>query len=286
MGGALSDAPVVAEAVGRHYRRGHPWALRAVSLSVPAGSITALIGPNGAGKSTLLRMCVGFERPDEGRVLVCGHDVRSERRAVVESVGYVPQSMSLYRGLTIRDHVTTATAAREAYDADLVVGILDSAGLGQGRRVGELSGGERARVALALALGCRAPVLLLDEPLANLDPLARREFLAMLGSHVREHRTTVLLSSHVVTDVEQACDRIAVLLSGRLVIDSDIAAARAVYRVSPADELSSDRVVGSFSAPDGRQRALHTIADVGVPATLEEITLGLLASGAGRAADR
>jgi ABC-2 type transport system ATP-binding protein len=271
-------APVVAEALGRRYGRRRPWALRDVSLAVPAGSITALVGPNGAGKSTLLRSCIGFERPDEGRVAVCGHDVRHDRRRAVESVGYVPQSSALYRGLSIADHLTMAVAARERFDAAFMRTLMDGAGLDLGRKVGDLSGGERAKVSLALALGCRPPVLLLDEPLASLDPLARRDFLAMLGASVRERATTVLLSSHIVTDVEQACDRLAVLSGGRLALDTDIAGARRTYRTSPAEVMAGRDVVGVFAGPDGRSLALHAEPAAGQPASLEEIALGFLAS--------
>ena len=132
--------------------------------------------------------------------------------------------------------------------------------------------------ALALALGCRPPVLLLDEPLASLDPLARRGFLAMLGAYVREQGTTVLLSSHIVTDVEQACDRLVVLSAGRVALDTDIATALRTYHTSRAEQLEGHRVIGVFAGPDGGALALHTDSAEGRPATLEEIALGFLAA--------
>lgn len=158
--------PLVAEQFGRRYRKSLPWATQDVSFVVPEGSIAALVGPNGAGKSTLLRACLGFEIPDAGRLLVFGADPQVRRRTAVEAVGYIPQGLALYRGLAIRDHFTMALAARPSFDDEFAQGLIREAGLGERRKVGELSGGEQAQVALALALGTRAPLLLLDEPLA------------------------------------------------------------------------------------------------------------------------
>jgi ABC-2 type transport system ATP-binding protein len=273
----MSDAsPLVAEGIGRRYRRNRPWALRDVSIEIPAGSITALVGPNGAGKSTLIRACLGFERLDEGRLLVNGIDPRQDRTGAVRSVGYVPQRGSLYRNLTIGDHLGMASIARPQFDGTAALTRLRSLGLGDGRPVGELSGGEQAQVALALALGSRAPLLLLDEPLSSLDPLARRDFLAALIADVRGRNATAVLSSHIVTDVEQACDRIVVLAAGRVVLDGSVAAAKAEHGTVSADDAAGLDLVGRFSGPEGEPLAL--VRGAGGEATLEEIVLGYLAS--------
>jgi ABC-2 type transport system ATP-binding protein len=273
----MSDSPpLVAERVGRRYRRNRPWALRDVSIEIPAGSITALVGPNGAGKSTLIRACLGFERLDEGRLLVSGIDPRQDRTGAVASVGYVPQRGSLYRNLTIGEHVKMAALARPQFDGTSSLDHLRSLGLGEGRPVGELSGGEQAQVALALALGTQAPLLLLDEPLSSLDPLARRDFLAALIADVRGRKATAVLSSHIVTDVEQACDRIVVLAAGRVVLDSSVAAAKAEHGTVSASDAAGLDVVGRFSGPAGEPLAL--VRGAGGEATLEEIVLGYLAS--------
>ena len=270
------DLPLVAENIGRRYRRGQPWALRDVSIEIPAGSITALVGPNGAGKSTLIRACLGFERLDEGRLLVNGIDPQEDRTGAVSSVGYVPQRGSLYRNLTIGDHVNMASFARPQFDGAEALAHLRSLGLGEGRTIGELSGGEQAQVALALALGTQAPLLLLDEPLSSLYPLARRDFLAALIADVRGRNATAVLSSHIVTDVEQACDRIVVLAAGRVVLDGSVAAAKAEHRTVSANDTTGLEVVGRFGGPAGEPLAL--VLGAGGEASLEEIVLGYLAS--------
>lgn len=270
--------PLVADRLGRRYSSRRPWALRDVSLTIPAGSITALVGANGAGKSTLIRACLGFERPNEGRVLVFGIDPRRDRAAAIRQIGYVPQSSALYRGLSIDDHFSVASAGRATFDRRAAVDHVSRIGLSPRRRVGELSGGEQAQVTLALALGTRAPLLLLDEPLASLDPLARRDFLTALLADVRGRGATVVLSSHIVTDVEQACDRLAVLADGRLVLSDGVEASRERYRILPADQIGGQAVIGRFAGPDGAPVALLAGARLGRPATLEEIVLGHLAA--------
>jgi ABC-2 type transport system ATP-binding protein len=269
--------PLVADRVGRRYRRGRPWALREVSFEVPEATVTALVGANGAGKSTLIRACLGFERPDEGRVLVFGVDPRRDRTAAVQRLGYVPQGSALYRGLSIADHFAMAQAGRPSFETTYAIDHVARLGLDHRRRVGELSGGEQAQVTLALALATRAPLLLLDEPLASLDPLARRDFLTALLADVRGRGATVVLSSHIVTDVEQACDRLVVLADGRLVLSDAVDAARERYRTVSADELDGQVAIGRFAGPDGAPLALVAAPSLGRPATLEEIVLGHLA---------
>jgi ABC-2 type transport system ATP-binding protein len=279
----MSKPPLRTEAFGRQYRRNRPWAVRGVSLTVPEGSITALVGPNGAGKSTLIRACLGFERPNEGRVLVAGLDPRHDRTTVVNSIGYVPQAASLYRRLTIGDHLDLARVARASFDRSYALGRLRLLGLTEARPIGELSGGEQAQVALALALGTRAPLLLLDEPLASLDPLARRDFLMTLTDDVRGRGATAILSSHIVTDVEQACDRLVVLANGRLVLDSAIQAAKDEHRTLPVGDLDGRPPIATFTGAAGEPLALVGDPSVGRIASLEEIVLGYLAAARSRA---
>jgi ABC-2 type transport system ATP-binding protein len=273
----VDQAPLVAERVGRRYRRGRPWAIKDVDLAIPRGTITALVGPNGAGKSTLIRSWMGFERPDEGRVLVQGIDPRRDRTAAVRRIGYVPQSASLYRNLTVDDHFQFAAVCRPEFDRAHALDRTQAAGVGAERRVGELSGGEQAQVALAIALGTRSPVLLLDEPLASLDPLARREFLAVLVDDVRATGATAILSSHIVTDVQQACDSLVVLASGRVALHAPVAKARAEHRTVLEGDLGGQPFVGKFVGPDGERFVLLKSSDPGLrDATLEEIVLGYL----------
>ena len=273
--------PIRAEGVGRRYRRNAPWALRGVTLEFARGSITALVGPNGAGKSTLIRSWMGFEHPNEGHVFVEGIDPRRDRVGAVSRIGYVPQAAALYRDLTVRDHLRLARVARPTFDTPYAGERLRSVGVGLDRPVGQLSGGEQSQVALALALGTRSPVLLLDEPLASLDPLARREFLAVLVDDVRSTGATALLSSHIVTDVEQACDHLVVLTQGRLAYQAAVGDARATHRtVVVGDGPPPEDVVGLFIDDQARKVALVRSTDPTTSrATLEEIVLGYLAAG-------
>lgn len=274
----MEGSPLRVEGFGRRYRRTRPWAVRDLSLAVPEGSITALVGPNGAGKSTLIRACLGFERPDEGRILVYGHDPQRNRTEAVNAIGYVPQQASLYRSLSIGDHLVMAGAARASFDRAHAAARVRDAGLSEDRKIAELSGGEQAQVGLALALGTRAQLLLLDEPLAALDPLARRHFLTALLADVRARDATAVLSSHVVTDVDQACDWLAVLTQGRLALHTSIASAKQDFRTLPAGELGGQAAVGTFPGPTGELLVLVQGASAGRPASLEEIVLGHLAA--------
>jgi ABC-2 type transport system ATP-binding protein len=280
-----------AHGFGKRYRRRN-WALRGVDLEVPEGSITALVGPNGSGKSTLIRAWIGFERPTEGRLSTGGVDPRKDRAAAVAKVGYVPQTPSLYGNLSVAEHITLATTLRDGFDADLAAHYIERLSIPLSALASELSGGEGAQVGLALALGTRARILLLDEPLASLDPLARREFLHVLVDAVRSEGHTALLSSHVITDIEQACDRLIVLGKGHTLLDLSISEALAHHRVvegAPLVPIAADRVVGAFPSPAGEGLTLvrvpvaHAVgADAAVegrPATLEEVVIGHMAAG-------
>jgi len=290
-------AVLEAHGFGKRYRR-RTWALRHVDLTVPEGTITALVGPNGSGKSTLIRSWIGFERATEGRLVTGGIDPQKDRKKAVERVGYVPQSPSLYRDLTIAYHIVLAETLRAGFDGTMAAGYVERLSIPLRAKAGELSGGEQAQVGLALALATRAQILLLDEPLASLDPLARREFLHLMVEAVRAAGATALLSSHVITDIEQACDRLIVLGKGHTLLDLSIGEALAHHRIVEAPGIEaaslagSNAVVGSFPAPAGEPLSLVRVAVVapagteplGRPATLEEVVIGHLAAGRIRAA--
>ena len=278
------------ETIGLGKRYGlRRWALRDLDLAVEEGSITALVGPNGAGKSTLLKAWVGFERPTSGRLRIHGVDPVRHRGQAIALTGYVPQQPSLYRELSVGDHLLFASAHRRGFDRSLARRYLDDLSIPIESRADELSGGQQAQVGLALALGTRAPVLLLDEPLASLDPLARREFLRVLVEAVRSSGATALLSSHVITDIEQACDHLIVLGGGRTLLAVPIAEAIAGHAiVGDGDPRPLDRaaVVGTFPAPDGERLTLVRGRGPGARvATLEEVVIGHLAAGRPRADD-
>lgn len=242
---------ITAERLSKRYRR--TWALRDVDLSLPEGGVTALVGPNGAGKSTLLKLCVGFERATGGRVLVLGTDPARARGAAIAKVGYVPQSPSLYRELTVLEHVELARTLRPGFDQPHALARLRDLGIPLPSTPAELSGGQQAQVSLAIALGTRAPLLLLDEPLANLDPLARREFLQVVGEVAHAGDVGVVLASHVISDVEPVADRLLVLGAGRVLLNEPVAMGLARHRVLDGDAQPNDgALVSRFPDRYGR----------------------------------
>lgn len=281
-----TDTPALqARAVAKRYPGGVR-ALDGIDLEIPVGSITALVGPNGAGKSTLMKAWVGFERPSRGSVAVLGIDPWRDRGAAIDRLGYVSQRPALYRGLTVADHVALAVTLRHGFDTGLSERRLDELDIPLGQDTRTLSGGQQAQVMLALALGTHAPVLILDEPLASLDPLARREFLHVLVDGVRADGATAVLSSHVITDIEQACDRIVVLGGGLKILDQSIAEAVAAHRVADGDPPAPSGAtrVAAFPGPLGELMTLWRFDDGQAGprgfrrATLEELVLGRLAS--------
>jgi ABC-2 type transport system ATP-binding protein len=213
--------------VSRSYRRGRK-ALDGVTLAVPRGRAAALIGPNGAGKTTLIRCWAGFERPSGGRLFVLGRPPEAGR----DGVAIVAQNPSLYRSLTVGEHIALAVHTRTGFEPKLARARLDRLGIGPEERVDRLSGGQRAQVALSLAVGLRAEVLLLDEPVASLDPLSRVAFLGEIAALRAETGVTVLLSSHVVGELDSACDWIVLLSGGRVILSEDRAALLARHVVS------------------------------------------------------
>ena len=278
-------AAIEAHDLSKRYRR--TWALRHIDAAIPEGSITALVGPNGAGKSTLLKACIAFERPTNGSVLVLGVNPWRERGRALALVGYVPQVPTLYRDLSVAGHLDLAASLRAGFDRSGALERLADLAIPAGATPAELSGGQQAQVWLAIALGTRAPVLLLDEPLANLDPLARREFLAVLVDAVRHGGLTAVISSHVITEAEEVCDRLLVLGTGRVLFHDTVAAAMAAHSVLDGDQMARDRVA-SFPERGGGTATLVRVrgggrdaADghgAGRPPTLEEVVIGYLAS--------
>jgi ABC-2 type transport system ATP-binding protein len=232
-----------------------------------------------------MKAWVGFERPTRGEVRVKGIDPFRARGQALSHIGFVPQATALYRELTVADHVDYVETMRRGFDGGQATRRLRQLGIPLARRCGELSGGQQAQVALALALATNADVLILDEPLASLDPLARREFLYVLTDAVRGTGRTAVLSTHIVTDIEQACDHLVVLSTGRKLLDRSITDAVADHVIVAGASTESDAAVGSFYDPRGGLVSLIDVAgdhqgpDLGRSATLEEIVLGYLASG-------
>ena len=280
-------AVLEARALAKRYGR-RTWARSGIDLSLPQGGITALVGPNAAGKSTLIKTWVGFERPTRGSVTVASIDPWRDRSGALAHIGYVPQSPALYDALSVDDHLDLAVQLRPGFDRAYARQRLDELGIPGDQGARSLSGGQQAQVALALALGTRAEILLLDEPLASLDPLARREFLHVLTDAVRAQGATALLSSHIVTDVEQACDRLVVLGVGRVLLHDTVADALAAHWIGPAADVGEGvEAIATFAGPAGERLTLARTRGAGAiayglrRATLEEVVLGYLASGRG-----
>jgi ABC-2 type transport system ATP-binding protein len=210
---------VEATGLGRSF--GAAWALRHCSLRIQAGTVTALVGPNGAGKSTLLQLVVGLLGPSEGRISVFGHAPGSSAQALAQ-VGYLAQDHPLYRSLSVDDHLRMGRGMNAGWDDRFARSHLDALGIPTARRAGALSGGQQAQLALTLALATRPALLVLDEPVASLDPVARRDFMSAVLTDAADRGTTVLLSSHVVSELERVCDHLVVLTAGQVQVDGEI----------------------------------------------------------------
>jgi ABC-2 type transport system ATP-binding protein len=222
------DLAVWSEGLGKRY--GGCWALRDCSVVVPSGRISALVGANGAGKSTLLHLLSALRRPTEGRAAIFGCRPEQSSR-FLSRIAFVAQEMPVYPNLSIDEHLRAFRRMNPAWDEPLFRSRVGRMELPLTRRCGSLSGGQRALVALALALAKRPRLLLLDEPAAALDPLARREFFRCLEEAVGEHEVTVVLSSHLITDLERISDHIVLLARGRTQLCDDIDRITAAHRI-------------------------------------------------------
>jgi ABC-2 type transport system ATP-binding protein len=267
-----------AQDLTKRYRRGRPAALDGIDLDITAGGITALVGPNGAGKSTLIRCFLGFERPTRGFVTVGGIDPARDRAKALSRIGYVGQEAGLYRQLTADEHLEIAVGLRSSFDRVAAVERLADQGIVRTVPTAELSGGQQAQVALSIALATHAPVLLLDEPVARLDPLARLAFLATLRDAARSEGTTVLLASHIIGDLEGVCDSIVVLAPGAVMFHGTVEAAKRGHTVVAAtDEIAADDLVATYTGLTGRRMSLVRRPGSG-DASLDDVVLGYLAA--------
>ncbi|MEX3104388.1 MULTISPECIES: ABC transporter ATP-binding protein [unclassified Streptomyces] len=236
---------LTATGLGKRFGRRSPWALRDCSFSLPVGRVCAMVGPNGAGKSTLLALAAGLLPPTEGELTVLGSDPASVRTRV----GYVAQDKPLYPQLTVAQTLRMGADLNPArWDAETAERVATAQGLDPDQRVRSLSGGQRTRVALALALGKRPDLLLLDEPMADLDPLARHELMATLMSQAARFGTTIVMSSHVVAELEDSCDHLLLVGGGGIRLAGEI------------DDLL-DAHVRVQGPAEGADLAAHTVVE-------------------------
>jgi ABC-2 type transport system ATP-binding protein len=209
---------IEAEELGKQY--GRRWALRDCTLSIPAGRVVGLVGANGAGKSTLLHLITGMLRSTAGRIQVLGHRPGSPDN--LPRVGFVAQDAPVYPSLTVDEHLRLGRELNPSWDEQLTTERIARLRLDHGQRAGSLSGGQRAQLALTVAIGKRPELLVLDEPVASLDPLARREFLQDLMALAADDGLTIVLSSHLLADVERICDHLIVLRQGTVQLAGDV----------------------------------------------------------------
>jgi ABC-2 type transport system ATP-binding protein len=280
--------------LGKRYRRlrapRETWALRHCGFTLPAGRVAALVGANGAGKTTLLSVLAGVLTPTEGTVALTGIDGTPGR------VAFVAQEKPLYRRFTARDMLRFGARMNRVWDSDTALRWLERFGIPLNQACGLLSGGQQAQVAFAVALGSRPSVLLLDEPLSNLDPLVRREVIGELLATVNDTGMTLLLSTHVVTELSGVADHLLLLAGGRLLVDGDVdeLLTRHVTYLGPrADAPPGPGVVLTASHTERQSTFLVRLPDgtspppvaepwLTKPVTLEQFVLAHLASSGGR----
>ena len=247
-----------AQGLGKRY--GRRWALSDCTLDIPAGRVVGLVGPNGAGKTTLLNLAAGQLLPTSGSIEVLGGRPAAGP-AQMGKVGFVAQETPTYAGLSVADHLRLGARLNPGWDAALARDRIERLGLDPAQRAGKLSGGQRAQLALTLGIAKRPELLMLDEPVAALDPLARREFLQGLMEAVVEHEFSVVLSSHLVSDLERVCDYLIVLIASRVQVTGDVEELLATHhrltgaRRDPAT-LPADQHVVSASHTDRQTTVL------------------------------
>jgi ABC-2 type transport system ATP-binding protein len=276
---------VAASGLGKRY--GSTWALRECTLTVPAGHVTALVGPNGAGKSTLLNLTVGLSVPSAGTVSVLGGRPAGSP-AALDGIAFVAQDTPLYKNLSVADMLYLTRTLNRRFDQSYARARLDELGIPPKRRAGKLSGGQQAQVALTLALARRPRLLVLDEPVAMLDPVARHDFMATVMTAMAADGVSVLLSSHVLSELERVADYLILLSRGRVQLAGEVDDVLAGHRLLTGPAAEVDRYAGRPLLPAGRadaqaQLLVQATADDPAPPgwtarapSLEELALAYL----------
>ncbi len=227
----------VVEASGLGKRYGRSWALRECTLEVPAGRVAALVGPNGAGKSTLLNLAVGLTAPSAGAVAVLGGR-RAGSPAALDGIAFVAQDTPLYKNLSVADMIYVTRSLNRRFDQRYARFRLDELGIPVKRKAGKLSGGQQAQLALTLALARRPRLLVLDEPVAMLDPVARHDFMATVLAAATADGVSVLLSSHVLTELERVANYLILLSRGQVRLAGAVNDLLATHGQASLEELA------------------------------------------------
>jgi ABC-2 type transport system ATP-binding protein len=230
----------IIETNGLGKRYGSTWALRECSLAIPAGHVAALVGPNGAGKTTLLNLAVGLAAPSAGAVTVLGgHPAGSP--AALDGVAFVAQDTPLYKNLSVADMLHLTRNLNWRFDQHYAAIRLGELGIPLKRKAGKLSGGQQAQLALTLALARRPRLLVLDEPVAMLDPIARHDFMALVLTAAVDDGVSVVLSSHVLAELERVADYLVLLSRGRVQVAGEVDDLLASHRVLTGPAAEADR---------------------------------------------
>ena len=279
------NAVLQTNGLGKAY--GRRWALREATLAIPEGKVVGLVGPNGAGKTTLLHLAVGLLAPTSGTITVLGGHPADDP-AQLARVGFVAQDTPTYAGLTVAKHLRMGAWLNPSWDGELAQRRIEGLNLDTRQRAGSLSGGQRAQLALTLAIAKRPELLLLDEPVASLDPLARREFLQTLMEVVATQGVSVVLSSHLVADLERVCDYLVVLVASHVQLCGEVSELLASHhrlsgpRRDPGT-LPADQVVIQESHTDKQSTILvrtnEPILDPAwtvKPVTMEDLVLAYM----------
>jgi ABC-2 type transport system ATP-binding protein len=285
-------AVIESDGLGKRYRK--LWALAECTLSIPAGHVVGLVGPNGAGKTTLLSLAAGMLAPTTGTIEVLGSRPGAGPDQLAR-VGYLAQNAPVYAELSVSDHLKLGARLNPGWDAALVADRLRRLDLDPRQKAGTLSGGQRAQLALTLAVAKRPELLLLDEPVASLDPLARREFLQDLMEAVAEQQVSVVLSSHLISDLERVCDYLIVLVGSRVRVAGPVEELLATHhllsgpRRDPATLPARQQVISASHTDVQTTLLIRTAGPVLDPAwtvsgvTMEDLVLAYMSqAGLGR----
>jgi ABC-2 type transport system ATP-binding protein len=236
------NAALTASRIGKRY--GRRWVLSEATLEISTGHVAGIVGPNGAGKSTLMQLAVGLIKPDAGSIALFGEEV-VPTAAQMARIGFVPQKASLYSSFSVADHLRLGASMNPSWDDAFAREHIARTGLDRSQRAGKLSGGQQAQLALILAIAKRPELLVLDEPVANLDPLARREFLQVLMEYAAENAATIALSSHLVADLERICDYVILVAGGHVQLCGEIDELLATHRRLSGPRRDSARLPAS-----------------------------------------
>jgi ABC-2 type transport system ATP-binding protein len=275
--------------LGKRYRR--DWVLRECSLGVPAGHLSALVGPNGAGKTTLMQLAVGLTLPTSGSVTVLGGQPAGSP-AALDGVAFVAQDAPVYKNLSAADMIHLTRNLNRGFDHRYAKARLGELGIPPGKKSGKLSGGQRAQLALTLALARRPRLLILDEPLAMLDPLARQDFMATVMTAMADDGVSVLLSSHALAELERVADYLVLISGGELQVAGEVDELLACHRVLTGPAAEADRFAGQLRVVQTRRAGAQAHLLVAAsghadpvppgweahPVSLEELVLAYLRS--------